>query len=147
MQKENNYLSISIVCGITILVVSSIIILGFLKIKEMDAKTELLKLKGVLSDYELEGSCNTGFIGVDFQANFVNEKYKEKTEYTYNFTKYNSEWYPKLFNLKNIDGLNCNFKVKGKFPILLLMDKLDELEKIQSSAVSTTYRYNLVSLD
>lgn len=130
MKNENNYLSISIVCGITILVVTAIIIMGVLKIKEIDNTKELFRLQEILSDYEIEGNCNTGFIGVDFQSSFMNENYKDKRGYDYNFTKYNNEWLPNRFNLKNIDGLNCNFKVKGKFPLLLLMNKVDEIRNM-----------------
>ena len=74
--------------------------------------------------YEIEGSCNSGFIGVDFQSEFKNEEWKERNEYEvynpHNFTRYKPNIIPKKLNLKNIDGLNCNFKVKGYLPVWLL---------------------------
>lgn len=66
--------------------------------------------------FEVEGECNTGFIGIDFQSEFKNEKYKEKTGTDFNFTKYNSELIPKLLRLNNIDGMNCHYKIKGAIP-------------------------------
>ena len=78
--------------------------------------------------YEFEGSCNTGFIGVDFQSDIKNQPYLREQqissrfedgkliENNVNFTVFNQEFFPKVFNVKNIDGLNCNFKVKGELP-------------------------------
>ena len=58
-------------------------------------------------DFEIEGSCNTGFIGIDFET--------EKNE--------DDELEPKSLKIKNIDGLNCNYKIKGAIP----KNKLNEL--------------------
>lgn len=58
--------------------------------------------------FEVEGSCNTGFIGLDFSERFVFNESSEKKE----LLSYN----PQKLNIKNIDGLNCNFKVKGGIP-------------------------------
>ena len=57
--------------------------------------------------FEIEGSCNTGFIGIDFET--------EKNE--------DDELEPKSLKIKNIDGLNCNYKIKGAIP----KNKLNEL--------------------
>lgn len=77
--------------------------------------------------FEVEGNCNTGFIGVDYSMDFRNEPYKREQwgglSIARNFTAYNIEPYPKELNLKNIDGLNCNFKAKGAIPL----NKLQEL--------------------
>ena len=77
-----------------------------------------------LIPFEMEGSCNTGFIGIDYKSIFVNQPYStliNKGYYTaedvLNVTRYIKEYLPKEFNLKNIDGLNCNFKVKGAIPL------------------------------
>ena len=85
--------------------------------------------------FEVEGNCNTGFIGIDFQSDILNEPYKQKlalsTTYFPNgsiegkdirfVTHFDRELLPKKLNLKNIDGLNCNFKVKGAIPLSLLL--------------------------
>ena len=60
-----------------------------------------------LVPFEIEGSCNTGFIGIDFES--------EKNE--------DDELEPKSLKIKNIDGLNCNYKIKGAIP----KNKLNEL--------------------
>ena len=95
--------------------------------------------------FEIEGSCNTGFIGIDFQSEFknydLNEVIKEyrlikqfgdeingylsggidigyySTTPETAFVMYKTIFMPKELNLKNIDGLNCNFKVKGAIPL------------------------------
>ena len=98
--------------------------------------------KHKLIPFEIEGSCNTGFIGIDFQSEFKNydmvdlvNEYTLLKQFTdrnnaslnYDFSGYNTEsqsaftmfksiYFPKHLNLKNIDGLNCNFKVKGAIP-------------------------------
>mgnify|MGYP001590466767 CR=1 FL=1 len=74
--------------------------------------------------FEFEGKCNADFIGVDYEMNFKNEEYNEKEKYNelgsnlyaVNRTRYWIENYPKHLNLKNIHGLNCNFRMKGEFP-------------------------------
>lgn len=69
--------------------------------------------------FEVEGSCNTGFLGIDFEGNFYNEEYRQKNDAfgdEYNFSKYNTEFLPQHFNLKNIKNLNCNYKIKGNLP-------------------------------
>ena len=56
--------------------------------------------------FELEGNCNTGFVGVDFSERFVfDESSKTKGLINYN---------PQKFDVKNIDGMNCNLKIKGE---------------------------------
>ena len=63
--------------------------------------------------FEIEGSCNTGFIGIDFSERFVfNESSQSKELLSYN---------PQKLNLKNIKGLNCNFKAKGAIPLNKLL--------------------------
>ena len=63
--------------------------------------------------FEIEGSCNTGFIGIDFSERFVfNESSQSKKLLSYN---------PQKLNLKNINGLNCNFKAKGAIPLNKLL--------------------------
>lgn len=67
-------------------------------------------------NFEMEGNCNTGFIGVDFQGEFENEPYaieKQKGFMDYNFTEHDSEFLGKYLNVRNIDGMNCHFKMKG----------------------------------
>lgn len=104
---NNEHLEIIIV-GLIIIIVSTLIAISVIRVKE-------LEVNSVLSDYELEGSCNTGFIGIDFQSK-------------YNDTKF----LPDKFNLKNIDGMNCNFKIKGNVPILLFINRLDDmLDKLE----------------
>lgn len=62
--------------------------------------------------FEMEGSCNTGFIGIDFSERFVfNETNPLKPLLSYN---------PQKLDLKNINGLNCNFRVKGEMPLDIL---------------------------
>ena len=84
-----------------------------------------------LIPFEIEGSCNTGFIGIDFQSTFDNQPYNQKIAQSTTFyqngtieekdvrfnVKYDREFLLKQLNLKNIDGLNCNFKVKGAIPL------------------------------
>ena len=76
--------------------------------------------------FEIEGSCNTGFIGIDFKTEFDNQPYSV-LDRVYNgsnpqdFRLVSHQYYfreplMKYINLKNIDGLNCNFKVKGAIP-------------------------------
>ena len=66
--------------------------------------------------YEIEGSCNTGFIGLDFSERFVfNETNPEKPLISFN---------PQKLDVNNIDGLNCNFKVKGAITKDLLLMSL-----------------------
>ena len=70
--------------------------------------------------FEVEGSCNTGFIGVDYQMDFKNEPYKSEwysgNGSLVNRTAVHTTNYPRHLNIKNIDGLNCNFKLKGAVP-------------------------------
>lgn len=76
--------------------------------------------------FEVEGSCNTGFIGIDFKTEFDNQPYSildriydgsnPQDFRLVKHTRYFMEYLPKELNLKNIDGLNCNFKVKGAIP-------------------------------
>lgn len=76
--------------------------------------------------FEVEGSCNSGFIGVDYSMDFRNEPYKRELwsglSIAKNFTNYKVGPYPRHFNLKNIDGLNCNFKAKGAIPLIALQE-------------------------
>ena len=76
--------------------------------------------------FEIEGSCNSGFIGADYAILFDNQPY-EYIERVYDGSnpqdfrlvahrKYFIEYLPQKVNVKNIDGLNCNFKVKGAIP-------------------------------
>ena len=62
--------------------------------------------------FEVEGNCNKGFIGLDYQVE-VDSKY---------YLLYNKT-YP--IKIKNIDGANCNFKVKGSIPLKNLMEMFD----------------------
>lgn len=73
--------------------------------------------------FEIEGSCNTGFIGIDYKSTFDNQPYSYLQQVydgsnsndfrLVSHRRYFIEYIPKELNLKNIDGLNCNFKVKG----------------------------------
>lgn len=77
--------------------------------------------------FEVEGSCNTGFIGIDFKTEFDNQPYSVldriydgSNPQDFRLVKhiyYFREPLMKHINLKNIDGLNCNFKVKGAIPL------------------------------
>ena len=59
--------------------------------------------------YEGEITCNTEKIGVDFSERFVfNESSTSKDLISFN---------PQKFDLKGIDGLNCNLKFKGEIPL------------------------------
>ena len=103
-----------------LLFASILIIFGFLYIDYQ--KTRAIP-------FEVEGSCNTGFIGIDFKSVFDNQPYMQEVYmggvYYHNGTKeekirkyrnYERVLMPKELNLKNIDGLNCNFKIKGAIP-------------------------------
>ena len=80
--------------------------------------------------FEIEGSCNTGFIGIDYKSTFDNQPYSYLQQVyegpdpqsfkLVKHTRYFKEYIPKEINLKNIDGLNCNFKVKGVIPLNIL---------------------------
>ena len=74
-------------------------------------------------------TCNTGFIGLDYQSEFKNQPYQyeivERTIYSpdnlpikisRNTTGYDTQFLPKIFNVKNIDGLNCVMEWKGEIP-------------------------------
>ena len=109
---KNNYVGIYIVLAISIIAVTVYVTMP----------------KLLMASFEVEGSCNSGNIGVDFQSDFANEKYKDKHGYDYNFTRYNNEIIPKKLNLKNIDGVTCTYKVKGNLPIMALIDKWQEIQ-------------------
>ena len=85
------------------------------------------------SQIEIDGSCNTGFIGVDFQSDIKNQPYLTERQISsrfdenglvvnnMNFTVFNQEFFPKVFNVKNIDGLNCNYHFKGNGLIMAII--------------------------
>ena len=77
---------------------------------------------GVAYPLEMEGRCNADFIGIDYEMEFRNEEYNDKdvSVYSMNRTRYWTENYPKHLNLKNIHGLNCNFRMKGEFPLNII---------------------------
>lgn len=63
-------------------------------------------------NYEMEGSCNSGKIGIDFSERFVfNESNPRKPLISSN---------PQKLNINGIDGINCNFKVKGELPYYII---------------------------
>ena len=76
--------------------------------------------------FEIEGNCNTGFIGIDYKSTFDNQPYdyywKDIVGDPHKSIAYYVKYIPKELNLKNIDGLNCNFKVKGAIPYNLLRE-------------------------
>lgn len=86
-----------------------------------------------LIPFEVEGSCNTGFIGIDYKSSFDNQPYsyfrqvydgsQPKDFRLIKVNEYYQKYLPKELNFKNIDGLNCNFKAKGAIPLNKL--KLD----------------------
>ena len=103
--------------------------LGFISIFLLFFSFVLYQLR-----FEIEGDCNTGFIGFDMMGKFENEPYpyqmavspscKDNTcnyDIYQNFTKYDIEWLPQSLNLKNIDGMNCHLKVKGSGLLFGLM--------------------------
>lgn len=68
---------------------------------------------------EVEGSCNSGFIGIDFSERFVfNESSIRKELINYN---------PQKLDIKNIDGINCNYKVK--IPLIYYDKFIDKFMK------------------
>ena len=86
--------------------------------------------------FEVEGSCNTRFVGVDYKAVIDNQPYTTLDKVydgsiydgsnsqdfrLISHRRYFAEYLTKEFNIKNIDGLNCNFKVKGAIPLSLLL--------------------------
>ena len=91
--------------------------------------------------FEIEGSCNTGKINLDFDAEFRNQAYQQKTEIwqtqlretsdnsfsglsnTKNIylTKYNIEFFPKSISLDGLENLNCYYKIKGAIPKNLIL--------------------------
>ena len=73
---------------------------------------------------EYEFSCNTGFIGIDFQSEFINEEWKPTTYGfpVHNFTRYETNILPHVLNLKNINGLNC----QGKFKTEISLDSMNK---------------------
>ena len=84
--------------------------------------------------FEMEGSCNTGFIGIDYKSIIDNQPYTTLDRIydgsnpedfrLVSHRRYFVEYLPKELNIKNIDGLNCNFKIKGAIPL----NKLQDLE-------------------
>lgn len=88
--------------------------------------------KNRLIPFEIEGSCNTGFIGIDYKSTFDNQPYSYLKQIydgsqpqdfkLVKNTKYFIEYLPKELNIKNIDGLNCNFNVKGAISLNILQE-------------------------
>src|SRR3990167_6825613 len=70
-----------------------------------------------------EGTCNTGLIGLDFRSEFDNQPYSDNITIStgcdgngcFNeereIKRYHQEWLPEKFNVKNIEGLTCDFKL------------------------------------
>lgn len=57
-------------------------------------------------NFEIQGKCTSGFVGIDYKSN-------------YNGT----DLVPEYLNLKNIDGMECIYKIKGSIP----KDKLNKI--------------------
>lgn len=82
--------------------------------------------------FEIEGSCNSGFIGIDYKSTIENQPYAVLNRVydganpndfrLVNKKRYFQEYLPKELNLKNIDGLNCQFKIRGAIPLNILQE-------------------------
>ena len=97
--------------------------------------------KLLMASFEIEGSCNSGSIGVDFQSNFVNNPYQEPASSTFINgtmlvkrweTNYDTKLLPKKFDIKGMDAVTCSYKAKGNIPIMALIDKWEEMERKQN---------------
>lgn len=68
---------------------------------------------------EVEGSftCNSGFVGLDFEA--YNNIQNKTCEEDGNFTCFKDEMLFKHIKIKNIDGLNCYGEGKTKMPLIV----------------------------
>ena len=85
---------------------------------------------------EMEGSCDSGNIGVDFESKWENQPYKDNITISQRcdsfkcinrditITRYHEEWLPDHFNINGIEGINCNFKVKGEVPLFIIKQNL-----------------------
>ena len=82
--------------------------------------------------FEIEGSCNSGLIGVYVDGKFDNQPYSYLNKVydgsnTNDFKLVEQKRYYKeplisAFGIKNIDGLNCQFKAKGAIPYTKLLE-------------------------
>lgn len=79
--------------------------------------------------FEMEGSCNSGKVNLNFDAIGKNEpyvallpKYTNGTQKYYYLTEYHKNQLIQWINLKGIENINCNFKIKGQIPYSILSD-------------------------
>ncbi|KKN02320.1 hypothetical protein LCGC14_1118750 [marine sediment metagenome] len=78
-----------------------------------------------LIPFELEGSCNSGKVNINFDAEFRNQAYsklKEIDNKNISLTKFNIEYYPKSITFDGIENLNCNYKIKGAIPKKIILE-------------------------
>jgi len=62
--------------------------------------------------------CTTGFIGIDTEG--YNELEQYPCAFNNSYTCVQEEFLLKHFKIKNIDGMRCKAKVKGKIPLMKL---------------------------
>ncbi len=104
-KEEDHFVALSIFLSVTVICIT----LGF----------TLPRL--LMANFEVEGSCNSGKIGIDFSERFVfNETNPKKPLMSHQ---------PQKLDIKGIDGITCNYKVKGNLPIIALIDKWQEMQK------------------
>jgi len=113
--NEKNVWKVMITLFIGFALIGSVFIDNYFSLKkEMLKSTTDLQLAPV--SFELEGSCDTGFIGIDYRSVFVNSPYKDLANSYFtrnrNVTYYDTQYLPQQLNLKNINGLKCTYKLK-----------------------------------
>ncbi len=67
-------------------------------------------------------NCNTGFIGLDIEANNIIQN--KTCDYDGNFTCFMNDLQLAFIKLKNIDGLNCDIEYSIDVPFSII-DKLE----------------------
>lgn len=106
-----------------------VIFFGFIGILVLLSITAYWNLQPI--EMEVEGQCNTGSFDGEFKGIFMNEGYKQKNDADWNknnFTKYNTEMLPQFYNLNSVEGIDCQFKFKGKIP-KYLFNKMEMIGK------------------
>ena len=96
------------------------------KILRMFGIAVVLLLAGFLwaitrpANFEMSGTCNSGFVGVDYKSHFDvagKEKLIMEPYRTLDDGSIMPVPIPERLDIKNIDGMNCNFHIKGKVPL------------------------------
>jgi len=79
----------------------------------------LVSFMFVRVEADAEFTCNSGFIGLDFEA--YNTIQNKTCEYDANYTCFKDDLLLKHLKIKDIEGLTCYGKGKAKMPLLLSM--------------------------